>query len=218
MPRVAVILSGCGFQDGAEISESVITLLALDRADAEVTCLAPDVAQHRVIDHATGEAAGEPRNVLVEAARIARGKVSDIAAASVDDFDAVIMPGGFGAALNLSSFALEGSDGTVLDSVAAFLRAAHAAGKPIGAICIAPAVVALALGAESPRLTIGDDAGTAEALEACGARHTDCAVDAFCVDEENRIVSAPAYMFDARIKDVAAGIEKAVAEVLRMCS
>ena len=214
--RVGVVLSGCGFQDGAEIHESVLTLLALDRAGADVQCFAPDVAQRRVVNHLTGEETGEVRNVLVESARIARGEVKDLREAAADDLDALVLPGGFGAALNLSDFAVKGPEGSVDPDLEQLLRAMHAAKKPIGAICIAPAVIAQALGAEGPTLTIGNDADTAEAIQTCGAAHEACPVDAFVVDLENRIVSTPAYMLGPGVKDVAAGIEQCVAEVLRL--
>ena len=215
-PRVGVILSGCGFQDGSEIHESVLTLLALDRAGAEIRCFAPDMPQTRVVNHLTGAEVDETRNVLVESARIARGKIQDLKEAHAEDLDALVLPGGFGAALNLSDFATRGAEGAVRPELAALLRAMHAAKKPIGAICIAPAVIAQALGGESPTLTIGNDAGTAEAIQSCGAAHEDCPVDAYVVDLENRIVTTPAYMLGPGVKDVAAGIEQCVAEVLRL--
>ncbi len=215
MPRVAVVLSGCGYLDGAEIHESVVTLLALDRAGAEVQCLAPDKPQRDVVDHRTGQAVeGEPRNVLTESARIARGEIQDVASARADQFDAVILPGGFGAAKNLSSFAVEGPGCTVDPGVESLLRDAHAAGKPIGLICIAPNIAAkLFPGVD---LTIGSDQATAGALEQMGAHHKACAVEDFVCDEKANVVSCPAYMLGPGIKDVAAGIEKLVGEVLRL--
>jgi len=217
MPRVAVVLSGCGYLDGAEIHESVVTLLALDRAGAEVQCLAPDKPQRDVVDHRTGQAVkGESRNVLAESARIARGAIRDVAEARAAEFDAVIVPGGFGAAKNLCSFATLGPDCAVDPGVERLLRDAHAAGKPIGLICIAPAIAArLFPGVE---LTIGSDPGTAGALEKMGAHHKACAVEAFVCDERARVVSCPAYMLGPGIKDVAAGIEKLVSEVLRLAA
>jgi enhancing lycopene biosynthesis protein 2 len=215
--RVGVILSGCGFQDGAEIHESVLTLLALDRAGAEAVCYAPDVPQAKVVNHLTGEVASESRNVMAESARIARGAVRDVEEATADDLDALILPGGFGAASNLSDFASRGAEATVHEGVARLLRAVHAAGKPIGAICIAPVVVARVLGHDGrPTLTIGNDAGTAQAVEACGAHHQTCAVDAFVADPDARVVTTPAYMLGPTIKHVAAGIERCVAAVLEM--
>jgi len=213
--RVAVLLSGCGYLDGAEIQESVITLLALDRAGAQVECLAPDRAQRDVVDHRSGEAvAGEERNVLTEAARIARGAIRDVAEARAEDYDAVILPGGYGAAKNLSSFAVDGADCEVDPGVERLLRDAQAAGKPIGLICIAPTIGARLF--PDVELTIGSDPDTAGALEAMGAHHKDCPVNAFVCDERARVVSCPAYMLGPGIKDVAAGIEQLVAEVLRL--
>ena len=215
MARVAVVLSGCGYLDGSEIHESVITLLALDRAGAEVECLAPDKAQLDVVDHRNGQAvAGASRNVLEESARIARGAVRDVAEARAEDYDAVILPGGYGAAKNLSSFANEGADCSVDPGVESLLRGAHEAGKPVGLICIAPAVGARLF--PEVELTIGSDPGTASALEEMGAHHKSCPVESFVSDERAKVVSCPAYMLGPGIKDVAAGIEKLVAEVLRL--
>jgi enhancing lycopene biosynthesis protein 2 len=218
MPKkVAVILSGCGKQDGAEIHESVLTLLALDRAGATYEVLAPDKPQRQVVNHATGQEVKQTRNVLVEAARIARGAVKDIARAKGSDYDAVILPGGYGAALNLSDFALRGAECTVDEHVARFLREAHQAGRPIGAICIAPAVVARVFGPDlHPTLTIGSDTATAAALEKMGARHEVRRVDQIAVDEKNKIVTTPAYMLAQRISEVATGIERLVEAVLRL--
>jgi enhancing lycopene biosynthesis protein 2 len=216
--RVGVVLSGCGFKDGAEIHESVLTLLALDRAGCDIRCFAPDRPQADVVDHRTDRTTGESRNVLTESARIARGDIRPLGEARAEDLDAVILPGGFGAAKNLSDFATKGSDCTVLPDLERLLTAMHAAGKPIGAICIAPVIVAKALGDRGPTLTIGTDAGTAGAVEACGAKHEDCAVDAFVVDRENRIVTSPAYMLGPSIRLVAAGIERCVAAVLELAA
>ena len=215
MARVAVVLSGCGYLDGAEIHESVIALLALDRAGAEVQCFAPDKPQLDVVDHRTGQAVeGENRNVLAEASRIARGKIADVAEARAADYDAVILPGGMGAAKNLSSFATEGADCTVDPGVEKLLRDAHAAGKPVGLICIAPAIGARLF--PDVELTIGSDPGTASALEQMGAHHTSCPVENYVCDEKTKVVSCPAYMLGPGIKDVAAGIEGLVDEVLRL--
>lgn len=214
--RVGVVLSGCGFKDGAEIHESVLTLLALDRAECEILCFAPDVQQALVVDHATGEQATESRNARVEAARIARGEIRDLKEARAVDLDALVLPGGFGAALTLCDFGAKGADGTVNEDLAALLRAMHDAKKPIGAICIAPGAVALALGDRGPTLTIGNDEGTAQAIEACGAVHQDCPVDDCVVDAEHKIVSTPAYMLGPSIRHVAAGIDRCVAAVLEL--
>jgi len=216
MARVGVILSGCGYLDGAEIHESVLTLLALDRAGAEVSCFAPNVAQRKVVNHLTHKAQAESRNVLVEAARIARGRIRDVAQADPAALDALLLPGGFGAALNLCDFAITGPDCTVDPGVARLVRAIHAAGKPIGAICIAPALIAKLLGNEGVEVTIGNDAQTAAAIERMGAHHSPCAVDALVVDRLHKVVTTPAYMLGPGPKEVAAGIERCVTETLAL--
>ncbi|RMH04488.1 MAG: isoprenoid biosynthesis protein ElbB [Planctomycetota bacterium] len=220
MVRVGVCLSGCGFLDGAEIHESVITLLALDRAGAEAVCFAPDVEQMHVVDHRSGEVVeGERRNVLVEAARIARGNIRPAAEVGAGDWDALIFPGGYGVAKNLSDFAVRGAECEVQADVARVIRETAEAGKPIGVICIAPAVCAAVFrGAEPPvELTIGCDAGTAEALAKMGAKHVVCPAGEIHVDPGRKIVSTPAYMLDSPISAVADGIEKLVAAVLERC-
>ncbi len=215
-PRVCVILSGCGVFDGSEVHEAVIALLALSRAGAVVRCAAPDRPQLHVIDHLRGAVAeGESRNVLVESARIARGQISALSEIQADDFDAVFLPGGFGAAKNLSTFAVAGADATVDADVARVLKAFRAAGKPIGAVCIAPALLVLALGEGD--VTIGNDESTAAAIESMGGHHTSCPVTEVHVDQARRIVTAPAYMLDASIADVATGIEAAVRATLDLC-
>lgn len=218
MARVGVILSGSGVYDGSEIHETVITLLALDRAGAEAICMAPNVDQMHVVNHLTGEVAeGEARNVLVESARIARGNIKDIKEVSVADFDALILPGGFGAAKNLCDFAVNGPDCSVNPDVVKIIQNTVAAKKPLAAICIAPALIAKVLGqSNSPALTIGTDEGTAGALNAMGARHVDCPVREFVVDEENKIISSPAYMLAGNISEAAEGIEKTVQTLIKM--
>jgi enhancing lycopene biosynthesis protein 2 len=214
MKKVAVLLSGCGYLDGSEIYEATLTLLALDQAGAEVQCFAPDIPL-QVVNHLTGQPDGSTRNVLVEAARLARGKVRDVKTALVADFDALIIPGGFGAAKNLCNFAFKGSDMTVNPDVLAFAGGMHAAGKPVGLVCIAPSM-APAIGGAGTRYTVGNDAGTAAAIDAMGGRHVVCAVDDCVVDAEHRIVTTPAYMYPARISEAATGIRKLVAAVLEM--
>lgn len=214
MKKVGVILAGCGYLDGAEIHEAVLTLLALDEAGAEAVCMAPNVAQRKVVNHLTGEDMNETRNVLVESARIARGKIADIATVNPDELDALILPGGFGAALNCSDFAVAGTDMTVYPDVARVVQAVHAAGKPIGAICIAPAIIAKLI--PGATLTIGNDAGTAGALEQLGAKHVDCMVHHIVKDEAHKVVSSPAYMLGPWVNDVAQGIRACVREVLAM--
>lgn len=218
MVKVGVVLSGCGYLDGAEIHEAVLTAYFLGLEGAEVRFCAPDVEQAHVVNHLTGqEQPGERRNVLVESARIARGSIVAVDEVDVSGLDALALPGGFGAAKNLCDFASKGSECSVHPAVEQLVRDAHAAGLPIGAICIAPAVVARVLGKNvHPRLTIGTDAGTAEALAACGAQHENRNVDQITVDEENRIVSTPAYMLGPGITDVARGISALCRKLVEM--
>lgn len=216
MKKVGVILSGCGVYDGAEIAESVITLLTLDRAGVQYECLAPNMEQMHVINHLTGEVvAGETRNVLVEAARIARGEVKDLAEAKGADYDALFLPGGFGAAKNLCDFAVKGADCTIHPEVERVCKEVAAAKKPIGFICIAPAMIPNIYG-PGAKVTIGNDKGTASQIEAMGGNHIACPTDNFVVDENLKVVSTPAYMLAGRISEAAEGIEKLVQEVLRM--
>jgi len=216
MKKIGVVLSGCGVRDGSEIHEAVLTLLAIHSNGAQAVCLAPDIELNEV-NHLSMQETGAKRNVLVESARIARGEVSDIKSASAKDLDAIVFPGGFGAAKNLCSFAFEGDKGSVQPDVLRLLREMAAAKKPICAICIAPAVIALALGKDlSPQLTIGTDPGTAQAIAATGSRHIDCTVDQLVIDRENLIVSTPAYMLAGNISEAAAGIEKAIKATLQL--
>lgn len=214
--KVAVILSGCGVYDGAEIHESVITLLHLDRHGAQVEMLAPDMPQHHVVNHLTGEVTeGESRNVRVEAARIARGAVGDLAQANPADYDALILPGGFGVAKNLSDFALRGAEATVQPAVLDFAQAVHKAGKPVGLICIAPALSARLIG-EGARCTVGNDPDVSAAIKAMGAVAVDCAVGDIVVDEARKLVTTPAYMLANRIGEAWEGIGKLVDKVLAL--
>lgn len=214
MKKVGVVLSGCGFLDGAEITEAVSTLLALSQRGAAALCFAPNEDQHHVINHLNQEETDEKRNVLIESARIARGKIQDIQQASAEDLDALILPGGYGAAKNLCSFAFSGPECRVNSDVQNLVKAMHKAGKPIGAICISPALIAKIFEGAGIKLTIGNDEGTAGAIEKLGHSHVSCPVERTCIDEANKIITAPAYMYDAEVKDVFKGIDELVAEVL----
>ena len=213
--KIAVILSGCGVYDGAEIHESVITLLRLDQRGAQVQCFAPDIAQLHVINHLTGVEMPESRNVLVESARIARGNIKDIREASVEDFDALIVPGGFGSAKNLSNFAVEGAGCSVQPDVLALTEAFAEAGKPVGLICISPALAAKIYG-PGVTCTIGNDADTAAAMNKMGATHAECAVTDIVEDKARKLVSTPAYMLAQSISEAASGINKLVDRVLEL--
>lgn len=215
MKRVGVVLSGCGVFDGSEIHEAVLTLLALSRAGAQAVCLAPDREQTQVIDHRSGEAVAERRNMLAEAARIARGEVTPLAQGDASQLDALIVPGGFGAAKNLSSLASDGAACWVDSDLQRLVRELHQAGKPLGFICIAPALLPKLLGAPV-RVTIGNDAGTIAAIEAMGGQYVACPVDEIVVDTAQRVVTTPAYMLAGSIAEAAQGIDKLVAQVLEM--
>ena len=216
MKKIGVVLSGCGVRDGSEIHEAVCALLAIDQAGAEAVCMAPDIELNEV-NHCTMEPTGATRKVLVEAARIARGNIKDIAQVTVGEIDVLVFPGGFGAALNLCDFGQKGAGASVNPEVARLTKEVHAAGKPIGAICIAPALIASILGKEvAPTLTIGTDAGTAAEIEKTGAIHQDCPATGVVVDEKNKIVTTPAYMLAGRISEVCEGIGACVKKVVEM--
>lgn len=213
MKKIGVVLSGCGVYDGSEIHEAVLTLLALSRHGAEVVCFAPDKNQADVINHLTGEPMAETRNVLTEAARIVRGDIRPLKEADASALDALIVPGGFGAAKNLSNFASQGAECRVEPELKALSLAMHAAGKPLGFICIAPAMLPKIF--DFPlRLTIGTDIDTAEVIEEMGGEHVPCPVDDIVVDEDNKIVTTPAYMLAQNIAEAAVGIDKLVDRVL----
>ena len=214
MKKIAVILSGCGVFDGAEIYESVLTLLQLAERGVDYQCMAPNIDQMHVINHLTGEVAeNETRNVLVEAARLARGEIIDLATANAEDYDALIIPGGFGAAKNLSDFAVKGPESQVNADVLSFTQAIHKAGKPVGLICIAPAMTPLIFG-EGATCTIGNDADTAAAIEAMGGNHESCGVSEIVIDQERKIITTPAYMLAGSITEAASGIRKLVDQVI----
>ncbi len=213
MKKVGVVLSGCGVNDGSEIHEAVIALLAIARNGAQAVCFAPDKSQSDVINHLNGEAQPETRNVLIEAARIARGEIQPLAMAQAAELDALIVPGGFGAAKNLSTFARQGVECEVDSDLKALALAMHEQGKPLGFICIAPAMLPKIFNFPL-RMTIGTDIDTAELLEEMGAEHVPCPVDDIVIDEDHKVVTTPAYMLAQNIAEAAAGIEKLVTRVL----
>lgn len=217
MKKIAVILSGCGKLDGSEIHEATLTLLNIDLNGAKYQCASIDGPQARVMDHLAGKESAEKRNMMVESARIARGAVVKISAISPSDYDAVIFPGGFGAALNLCDFALNGGEGTKVNpAVEKIVLDFHAAKKPIGAICIAPVIVAKVLASKKARVTIGNDAATAAAINKWGAQHVNCSAEEICFDPNNLLVTTPAYMLAQDIASVHRGIEKLVKKILSL--
>ncbi len=217
MSRIGVVLSGCGVYDGSEVHEAVLTLLALERAGAEVIWMAPDVDQAHVVDHATGQVMEGVRNVRVESARIARGPVRDIQEVAADELDGLIFPGGYGAAKNLSTFAFEGEVCTVHGDVTRLVKQMHQAGKPLGFICISPVVAARIFGGEIQlELTIGSDPEAAEGVALMGGKHVECAVGDLVEDVAHKVVSTPAYMCACTISEAATGIDKLVNRVVAL--
>ncbi|WII70716.1 isoprenoid biosynthesis glyoxalase ElbB [Bdellovibrio sp. 22V] len=206
MKKIAVVLSGCGHRDGSEITEAVSLLIALNQAGASVSCFAPDI-EISTTNHIDGQQQGEKRRLLIEAARIARGQVQSLDKLSAKDFDAVVFPGGYGAAKNLSNWAEKGSQCDVNSDVKRVILEFHNASKPIGAICIAPVLVARVLGDKKVTVTIGDDKETAAEILKTGAQHEECPVDDYITDRESKVVTTPAYMYgNARPHEVFAGI------------
>uniref|UniRef100_UPI00405757E7 isoprenoid biosynthesis glyoxalase ElbB n=1 Tax=Candidatus Electrothrix sp. TaxID=2170559 RepID=UPI00405757E7 len=210
--RIAVILSGCGHQDGAEIHEATLTLWAIHKHGAEYQCYAPNIPQHHVLNHITGQEMAEQRNVLIEAARIARGKVEDLAEFDAQTVDALVIPGGLGAAKNLCTYALDGPGCTVNDDVKQAVTTMHQAGKPIGALCISPVLLAKVLG--DITLTIGQDEAIAAKVREMGAVHAPTGIGEIAVDQKNKIVSTPCYMLDSRVDQIADGADALIQAVL----
>jgi enhancing lycopene biosynthesis protein 2 len=210
--KFAVVLSGCGVYDGAEIHEATMTLLAIVKNGAEYQCFAPDIPQHHVVNHITGQEMDETRNVLIESARIARGAIKPLSDFDAKDFDAIIFPGGFGAAKNLSTFAFDGPSCKVNENVEKVIKQMVELTKPVGALCIAPAVIAKVLG--DVEVTIGQDKGTAEAIEKMGGTHKSTNNGEVHIDSRYKVVTNPCYMLDATIVDVANGADNAVKAIL----
>ncbi|GAA3899387.1 isoprenoid biosynthesis glyoxalase ElbB [Gibbsiella dentisursi] len=217
MKQVGVVLSGCGVYDGSEIHEAVLTLLALDRAGVQAVCFAPDKPQHVVINHVSGDAMPEVRNVLVESARIARGKIQPLAQADAAFLDALIIPGGFGAANNLSTFASAAEECHIDPDLAKLVQKMHKLNKPIGLICIAPVLLPKLL--DRPvRLTIGNDPDLGEVIDAMGGVPVTCPVGDIVIDNENNVVTTPAYMLAQSIGEVAQGVDKLVARIVELAN
>ena len=216
--KVGVLLSGSGVQDGSEIHESVLTALSLEKTRAEIVFMAPNIDQMHVMNHYTGQEMDEFRNVLVESARIARGNIKDLAEIRGEDLDALIIPGGLGVAKNLSDYAMSGSECSINPDVYRLVVEMLISKKPIGAICIAPAMMSKILFEQSlsANLTVGSDATTSKDIEAMGSQHQNCSTREVVIDVKNKIVSTPAYMDAKSISEVAEGIEKLVNEIVSM--
>jgi enhancing lycopene biosynthesis protein 2 len=214
MKKFAVLLSGCGVFDGAEIHEATLSLLAISRQGASYEIFAPDINQHHVINHLTGEEMDETRNVLVESARIARGKIKDLKEFDPSSFDGLLLPGGFGAAKNLSTWAFEGADATVLPEVEQAITGMVALKKPVGALCISPVILAKVLG--KVHLTIGDDESTIDAIESLGSIHVRTTHGEVVVDPDFNLATTPCYVLDATISQVAEGANNVVDAMIKL--
>ena len=212
--KFAVILSGCGVYDGSEIHEATMALLAIEKYGGSYKIFAPDVQQHHVVNHITGDEMKETRNVLIESARIARGNIEPLDNYDPADFDALILPGGFGVAKNLCTYAIDGPAFKVEKVVEKAIKDTNAAGKVIGALCIAPVLIAKILGEVD--VTIGNDKTTAAHIEAFGGVHVEAANGEVVIDNTNRIVSNPCYMLDAKITDIAIGADNVVKAIIEM--
>jgi len=217
MKKIAIILSGCGVYDGSEIHEAVLTMLAITQQGAQYRCFAPNIEQYHVVNHLTGDIdESQSRNVLVESARIARGDIDPITELVVDEFDAVVLPGGFGAAKNLCDFAIKGENCSMQSDVLAACQAFAKANKPAGYICIAPAMIALVYG-QGSQGTIGTDSDIAKQLTTIGLEHINCSVEQVVIDEKHKVISTPAYMLAGDISEAALGINKLITNLLGMC-
>ena len=213
--KIAVVLSGCGFLDGAEINESVLTLLAIEEADCDYQVYAPNIDQHHVVNHFTGEETSESRNALVESSRIVRGQISSLEELDPDQFDALILPGGYGVAKNLSDFASTGKDVTINQSLLDICLAFRRLKKPAGYICIAPVLLPKIYG-KGVVCTIGSDEETASVINNCGGVHEVKAADEVVIDSERKVVSTPAYMLANNLMEARTGIKKLVDAVVSM--
>lgn len=213
MKKFAIVISGCGVQDGAEIHESVMAMLAVDMAGCSYQLFAPDMDQLKVVNHLTGKQTNENRNVLVESARIARGNIKPLSEYRASDYDALLFPGGFGAALNLSTYGRDGENMTVNTDVEHAVKETYNQKKVIGAMCIAPVVLAKILGKGT--LTIGTDRGTAASIESFGAKHQSTDKGEVVADINNRLFTTPCYMLNSTIKDIYEGATNLVQQMVQ---
>lgn len=211
---IAVILSGCGNRDGSEIHEATLTLWAIHKHNADYQCYAPNIMQHHVLNHLTGEEMDEKRNVLIESARIARGNVVDLAKFNAEDHDALVIPGGLGAAKNLSSFAFDGADCRINTDVETAILKMAEANKAIGALCISPVILAKVL--NNPLLTVGQNQDVIDKIHTMNARHESTMQSEIVIDKEQKLVTTPCYMLDARVDQIAEGADKLVQAILAL--
>ncbi len=214
MKKFAVVLAGNGVFDGAEIHEATLTLYAIMKQGASYEIFAPDIPQHHVINHVTGEEMDEKRNVLIESARIARGAIRDLKEYRAADFNGLVFPGGFGVAKNLSTVAFHGPDAKVNAEVVRAVKETNEEGKPIGALCIAPAMMAKIFG--DATVTIGQDPGTIEAIEKMGGTHITTTHGDVVYDDNLNLFSTPCYMLDANILQIAEGADNIVSAMQKV--
>ncbi|PKP09148.1 MAG: isoprenoid biosynthesis protein ElbB [Bacteroidetes bacterium HGW-Bacteroidetes-4] len=212
--KFALVLSGCGVYDGAEIHEATLSMLAIDKAKCTYQCFAPDMEQYHVINHLNGEAMNEKRNVLVESARIARGNIKPLSQYKAHDFDGIIFPGGFGAAKNLSNLAFKGADCSIIEEVEQAIMSTYLAGKPIGALCIAPAIMAKVF--QGASVTIGNDLSTIETIEKMGSIHEQKSYGEVAIDKQYKLVTTPCYMLKSSISQIEAGATRVVQSMLEL--
>lgn len=224
--KIGLLLSGCGVYDGAEIQETVLAMLAIQEQGAEYFCISVNKNQHHVINHLTGEEMPEVRNMMTEAARISRGQITEISDVSLEDYDAIVIPGGFGSAKNFTSWAFEGPKGTILPEIKEFLRIAVENKKPIAALCVSPVIMAKALEGSpfQPEMTIGSDKESSPysitdftaGLESTGTITSMKTVAEIQIDTKNKIVTAPCYMMDATIIEIRKNIEEAIKATIHL--
>jgi len=212
MKKIAVVLSGCGVYDGSEIHEATLTLLAISKRGAAYQCFAPDMMQAHVVNHLTGEEMPEQRNVLIESARIARGNVKPLSEYKANEYDAIVFPGGFGAAKNLSTYAFDGPDLTINHEVQKAIEETVEAGKPIGALCISPVIFAKIF--DQVKVTIGQDEETITAIQKMGGKHEATTHGEIVVDEQFKLVTSPCYMLDASIVQIAEEAENVIDRII----
>ena len=212
--KFAEILAGSGVFDGSEIHEATMSLYAIMQNGGAYQAFAPDIDQHNVINHITGEEMDEKRNVLIESARISRGDIRNLKEFDAAEFDALILPGGFGAAKNLSTFAFDGPNCKINGEVENAVRAMADLNKPIGALCISPVILAKIFG--DVKLTIGQDKDTAKAVEEMGATHQKSDHGEVVVDNDRKIATSPCYMLDANILNVAEGADNVVKSLMEL--
>ncbi len=212
MKKIAVILSGSGVFDGSEIHEATLSLLAIAKNNAQYECFAPDIEQHHVINHITGKEMNDKRNVLIESARIARGKINPLNLLNEKNFDALVLPGGFGAAKNLSDFAFKGQELEINNEVSKVISSFHSNNKPIAALCISPVILAKLI--PDCKVTIGSDEATIKAIEFMGATHQATTHGEVLFDEKNKIITTPCYMLDANITQIETGVNNAINKLI----